>query len=41
MPFRRVVIHTDARLKPIRLGKLDLRFKQTAQANFIGRDGQP
>jgi len=26
----RVVIHTDGRLKPLRLGKLDLRFKQTA-----------
>src|ERR1019366_4751933 len=26
----RVIIHTDARLKPLRLGKLDLRFKQTA-----------
>jgi hypothetical protein len=26
----KVVIHTDARLKPVRLGKLDLHFKQTA-----------
>lgn len=30
----RVVIHTDARLKPLRLGKLDLRFKQTAPSKL-------
>ncbi len=37
----KVVIHTDARLKPLRLGKLDLHFKQTARASCIGPDGQP
>jgi hypothetical protein len=30
----RVVIHTDARLKPLRLGKLDLHFKQTAPSKL-------
>jgi len=30
----RVIIHTDARLKPLRLGKLDLRFKQTAPSKL-------
>ena len=29
-----VVIHTDARLKPLRLGKLDLRFKLTAPSKL-------
>jgi len=30
----RVVVHTDARLKPLRLGQLDLRFKQTAPSKL-------
>jgi Family of unknown function (DUF6088) len=30
----RVVIHTDARLKPLRLGKLDVHFKQTAPSKL-------
>jgi len=30
----RVVIHTDGRLKPLRLGNLDLHFKQTAPSKL-------
>jgi len=30
----RVIVHTDVRLKPMRLGQLDLRFKQTAPSKL-------
>ncbi|MEO5865805.1 MAG: DUF6088 family protein [Sphingomonas sp.] len=37
----RIVVHTDARLKPIRLGKLEIQFKPTAASKLFwaGRPG--
>jgi hypothetical protein len=32
----RVIVHSDARLKPVRLGKQTIVFRPTAATNYIG-----